>query len=759
MLKFRLYFAVFIISSYCISHSQNNDGLSIETRAYLFHIVKKSPILERNIGKAFDYAGPIIKFPDGKLNYDSIELIIINEPSLLIIRNNLIATSPNGLIAEATNKTAIWELCKQIQLVLDRKNKENTPLIDAYLDHFFDSIPKNIIRGKIYDELLNPSTSPILQTSLSLNDRITLLDLIGIKDKLEQKQVLDAQNYAINKTIKNRSFYIYKLLGGVATDFENILFACGDGSYTTGLLEERDKDEYGEWNKGLPKAIGLFPYDIDLVGGKKKELKAKRICSRNLSTVGNDKLTQIHFDVWGYNSSKQTTVVIERNNQQYHLFGSEKTRFLSPDSTFSKGITFQRIINDLDDLTFKALKNSIEGKDGFNEQIKNVQKEISETSAKIGEEEANYSILDSHDYVTKKKPSRKMRRFKRKHKNGGPVNILPTTKSRRVARSKKQTELVDLYEKYDELVALEEELIEDRIPILEEYTSKKKLLDAYRKKMGENWVAYTTKDGLYTYADGTTFDLYTQELTIPATKEAENIEIRLISIPEDFEGESSDEVMLHISKTDAQPYYDSDFQLKLEDRFDPDKFNFTQTIFSPADSTILSLIFQEYKKNELPFKIQLQANGIGLWNGEVIIRDEKQKEINGYPGETVDEKTNARLSQEFKRLRSSNLFIKIDRELTIKVNSFTDPVISNLDLEGLKLTEIAEEYVLSKNELLSAMRCISLIYKLKEELTNQATKHLNQSDSKKFIDKLDDAIQKSKVQVGKTSIRIKDFKR
>jgi hypothetical protein len=215
--------------------------------------------------------------------------------------------------------------------------------------------------------------------------------------------------------------------------------------------------------------------------------------------------------------------------------------------------------------------------------------------------------------------------------------------------------------------------------------------------------------------------------------------------------------MLHISKTDAQPYYDSDFQLKLEDRFDPDKFNFTQTIFSPADSTILNLIFQEYKKNNLPFKIQLQANGIGIWNGEVIIRDEKQKEINGYPGETLDEKTNARLSQEFKRLRSSNLFIKIDRELTIKVNSFTDPVVSNLDLEGLRLTEIAEVHLLSKNELLSAMRCISLIYKLKEELTNQATTHLNQADSKKFIDKLDGALQKSKIQIGNVYIRLKDI--
>jgi hypothetical protein len=757
MLRFRLFFAVFIVSSFWICYSQNEDGLSIETRAYLFHIVKKSPILERNIGKAFDYTGPIIKLPDGKLNYDSIELIIVNEPSLLIIRNNLIATSPKGLIAEASNKTAIWELCKQIQLVLDKKNKENTPLIDAYLSHFFDSIPKNIIRGKIYDELLNPSTSPILQTSLSLNDRIIILDLIGIKDKLEQKQVLDAQNYAINKTIKDRSFYIYNILGGQATDFENILFASGDGSYTTGLLEERDKDENGEWNKGLPKAIGLFPYDIDLVGGKKKELEAKRICSRILTTVGNDKLTQLHFDVWGYNTSKQTTVVIERNNQQYHLFGSEKTRFLSPDSTFSKGITFQRVINDLDNFTFKSLKNSIEGKGGYDEQIKMTQKYIAETLRMISEQESKYSNLESFDYVTKKKPSRSNRKLKKKNKNGGPISIQPTTKSRRTAKTKKQTELIDLYGQYDELKALEEELIGDRIPVLEEYTLKKKVLDSYRKKMGENWISYTEKDGLYTYSDGATFDIYTQEFSIPPAKEKEELIIRLIAIPEDFEGESSDEVMLHISKTDAQPYYDSDFQLKFEDRFDSDKYNFSQAIFTPSDTSILKLIFQEFNKKVFPCQIQLQANGVGIWNGEAIIRDEKQTELNGYPGGTTEEKMLSRQSLEFKQLRSSNLFIKIDRALTIKVNSFTDPVISSINLEELRLKDIAEQYKLSKNELLSALRCITLIYKLKEELAIQATNYLTQTDSKKFIDKLDGAIQKSKIQIGNVYIRIKDI--
>ena len=757
MLNFRLIIALFIITRLTIGFGQDQAGLPIETRAYLFHIVKKSPILENNIGKAFEYAGPTIKLKDGKLNYDSIEVLIINEPSLLIVRNEIISTSPKGLIAEAANKTAIWELCKQIQKVLDGKDKGDSPLINSYLDYFFDSIPKNIIRGKIYDELLKPTTSPIFQTNLSLIDRLTLLEFIGIKDKLEQKQLLDAQNYAINRTIKERALTIFNALGGKVTDFENILFACGDGSYTSGLLEERDKDEYGEYNKGLPKAIGLFPYDIEVKGAKKQEIMAKRICSRWLETVGKDKQTQLHFDVWGYNSSKQTTVVIERKNYQYHLFGSEKTRFLSPDSTFSKGITFQRIINDLDDFTYKALKNSIEGKGGYNLQIKNVQKDISETLRLIQEEESNYSDLHKTDYVTKKKPSRQMRKLKKKNKNGGPLDLKPTTKSRRNAKSNKQTELIELYERYDELQSLEKELMEDRAPLLEEYVAKKKLLDHYKSKMGENWMSYTEKDGLYTYADGATFDLYTQEFTIPASKETEPFEIRLISIPEDFEGGSSDEVMLHISKTDALPYYDSDFQLKLEDRFEPDSYNFSQVIFTKVDSSLLKLLFEEFKKNNLPFVLQLQANGVGIWNGENVIRDEKQNELTSYPGATNEEKLLSRQSTTFKQLRYSNLSIKLSRSLNIRINSFTDPVASSLSLKDLKLEELAKEYKLTKNEVLSALRCISLLQKLKEELSYQATNYLTQSDSKKFIDKIEGAIQKSKIQIGNVYIRIKDI--
>ena len=63
-------------------YSQVADRLSPEIRAYLFHVVRKSPILENNIGYAFEFMGPSILLPDKSINYDSTESILINSPSL-----------------------------------------------------------------------------------------------------------------------------------------------------------------------------------------------------------------------------------------------------------------------------------------------------------------------------------------------------------------------------------------------------------------------------------------------------------------------------------------------------------------------------------------------------------------------------------------------------------------------------------------------------------------------------------------------------
>jgi hypothetical protein len=177
-------------------------------------------------------------------------------------------------------------------------------------------------------------------------------------------------------------------LGGKATSFKNILVAAGDGSNTEGLLEEREKDERGRWNRGLPKAVGLFPYQLFI---EKKEEKKKvtekieplRITTNNFKTPGNNKFTNLHFDVWGYNSEKQTTVVIEKNGLNYHLFGSKDTRFLSPDSTFSDGTTFQSIINDLEFNKIAKINELIYGKKGYDYWIDYNEKKRDATELKI----------------------------------------------------------------------------------------------------------------------------------------------------------------------------------------------------------------------------------------------------------------------------------------------------------------------------------------------------------------------------------------
>jgi hypothetical protein len=191
----------------------------------------------------------------------------------------------------------------------------------------------------------------LLNPGLSLDDKIVFLESLRFLEDNDRLVTLEAMNYAINEYVRRRTFEIYQTLGGEATIFQNILVAAGDGSSTAGLLEEREKDERGRWNKGLPKAIGLFPYQVRLTNDaskKSQKVESLRFTRNDFKTAGNNRETNLHFDVWGYNSKKQTTVVIEKNGLSYHLFGAGDTRFLSPDSNFSDGTTFQGIINELE---------------------------------------------------------------------------------------------------------------------------------------------------------------------------------------------------------------------------------------------------------------------------------------------------------------------------------------------------------------------------------------------------------------------------
>lgn len=752
-LAFLLLFISFFSSQL---NSQVNNSLTAEVKSYLFHVVRKSPILEKNFGYAFEYFGPKVPLKDGQINYDSLETIIINEPELLVIRSAEIAKAPKGLILELSNKTAVWMLNKTLNSIQTGKNEINQEIFDNYLKVFSNNLTKQIERSKNYEAIFDPKRSPIFNSNLSLYDRCVLLGQLGFISPEEQVQILEAQHKAINETIEKYTLQIFRNLGGKSNEFENYLLAAGDGSYTAGILAERERDDDGNWNKGLPKAIGLFPYDVKV---ENKDVVPYRMISRTMETCGNGKQTNLHFDVWGYNTTKQTTIVIEKNGFTYHLFGSEKTRFLSPDSTFSKGATFQKVINDLHTNTFKELENSLKGKNGYNEQITTLQKSLEEVYILIQEKEAEYGEHTKQNYRTPKHLTRKDRKFKKENSYGGPINQTPNTKSKRKARQRRQTELVDLYLEYEAIEAELNSLIEERAPVLKEWQDKKAILDNYKRQMGLKWVNFKEVDGLYIFDDSTTFDIKTQEFIFPASDKKESFEIRLIAIPEDLVGENADEVMMHVSKVDIEPFYDADIKIEFRDLFESDAYTLSKTIFQEKDSSLLKKFFRQIDDSQLTFIFEINGNGVGKWENGSLVKDLEAVELPSYPGKTAEEIKVARADSTFSSLRKTNLFIKVDRLIYFRIESYTDPVVSNLIVKNHnKIQELITSGKITKNDALSAFRSVAVMNQLKLELNINASKYLSQEKAKKLIDQLNSSIEKSRVKIGNEVLRYKDFR-
>lgn len=746
------------------SNSQEKNNFTAEEKAYLYHIVKKSPILEKNIGRYFEYKGPMIEFASGDINYDSIESIIINQPNHLFIRSSEISKSPKGLLSEAANKMALWELNK-ILLAKRLDDEAEFPFYIHKLEEFESILIKHLPTVALKEEkgIKKPHKKlyNLLDPGLSLDDKIKMIETYHFLNSNEQLGTLSAINLSINEYVKKRTFTFYTSLGGEAEIFENILVAAGDGSNTTGLLEEREKDEQGRWNKGLPKAVGLFPYQLEFNSEMNKgaSIEPLRYSKNKLRTVGNNKITNLHFDVWGYNSKKQTTVVIERKGLSYHLFGSGKTRFLSPDSSFSDGATFQSIINQLKNDKIKVLNDKITGKKGFDYWISNYEKKKTESAKKINKYERDYSEYGYTSITTKNKMSRKDKKERERMIEENPnqplkKNFQPKTDSNKDKRSQLQEAIVrenESYKSYKKYIADLKYEKENAQKILAEYQLK---LNEYNKLMGEKWATYTYKDGIYTFEDSTQFDMLTQEFQFKEKNKEEDFEIRLLSIPFSCLSKDADEVMLHIHLADAEPSYDARLQIHLEDAFDSDKFTITKQLITKEDSVAVKQLFESIMNKKLPLIISNKGNGIGKWNGQKTIKDENPNELNSYPGANETEKQQQRMDSTFSRLRKTELIIKTKQTILFEINSYTDPVSSNLSITNPNIQSLMTKNNLSKNDVLSAYRTGFILKKLKQELNILAGEYLDPPNAKIVIDRLNTEIEKSKITIGKTSIKL-----
>ena len=759
------------ILSFFTVFSQGKGKLSPEEQAYLFHIVRKSPILEKNIGRYLEYRGPNITFASGETNYDSIESILINNPEYLFIRTSEIAKSPKGLIAETANKMALWELNK---ILLAKRLEDETEMaiygskIEQFENILVKVLPPRATKEDSKGLQPHKKIYNLLDPSMNFEDRRSMIEGYHFLNQSDQLNTLDAINIAINKYVEKRTYTFYKALGGESEMFSNILVAVGDGSNTSGLLEEREKDENGRWNRGLPKAVGLFPYQIEMILNEKRNtvIEPKRFTTNKFKLVGNNKITNLHFDVWGYNSKKQTTVVIEKNGLSYHLFGSGQTRFLSPDSTFSDGITFQTIINELKNVKIKTLHDRIFGKRGFDYWIGHYEKKKEEAAKEIKKLEIEYNDFGFTSIQTKNKMSRKGKREikelreKKPHNTIDPektANAKPKTDSQKDKRSIVQDRLIAENEAYKSYVKNIKDLKYEKAnaeKIMAEYQQK---LAYYNSLIGTNWAKYTYEDGVYTFQDSTIFDMRTQEFQFKESQDTTSFEVRLLSIPYSSMSQDADEVMMHIHLTDAEPAYDARLQIHLEDAFGSDEFTLDKQLITKEDSVAVKQLFESLLNKKLPIVMKVRGQGVGTWNGFKTVKAPNVKELSSYPGSTPEARRESRMDTSYMRLRKTELIIKTKNNITFEVNSYTDPVSSNLDINNPAVLSAMQKYGLSKNDILSAYRSAFILKKMRQELNILAGEYLDQQTAKIVLDRLNAEVDKAKVFIGKASFKVKEL--
>tara|TARA_B100000508_G_scaffold55003_3_gene42667 strand:- start:30954 stop:33191 length:2238 start_codon:yes stop_codon:yes gene_type:complete len=724
--------------------AQEDSFLTPQNKAYIYHTVRKSPILENNIGRYIVYTGKEITLPNGEINYDSTEQVIINEPSLLRIYSSEIRKAPKGILAELSNKVALWELNKVLKAQRSKDLKKEG-LEDEYEEfelYLIKELPEQAIKNRENGLKVHPKILKLNNPMLTFNDKAAMLEGFASWTDQQKMQVITAYNSAINKWVEKRSFELFKKLGGTAEMYHNVLTAAGDGSNTSGMFEEREKDERGRYNKGLPKAVGLFPYD-PYIGRKpnskknKDEILPMGYTIHTFDTPGNGKKTNMHFDVWGYNSEKQTTVVIEKGGKYYPLFGSAENRFLSPDSTFGKGVTYytliKRVRKDMADL-----EDKISGRKGLDHWIEYHEErkqdkllEIDKTEKELND--IRYSTITTND---------------KKY----------TTDSQRKKRKKRQEKVVLCYSQLAAIKKKIRELKEEKEEILTKKQALARRLQQMYDLVGEKWVPFKVSGGFYTYEDSAKFDILTQEFTFPPSNKKETFQVKLLAIPISHLSSQYDEVMLHMNITDAKPLYTAQVQLELNDVFDSDGIDLETDLLSSSDSIAVKEFFEALQEKKMYFNIIARGNGIGeLENGDIKKKKEPET-LDQYPGSSDDERRTAREDSVFKSLRTTTVTIFINRCTTLEINSFTDPVKSNFTPPSSDLAEMMDKYQLTHNEMLSAYRTFKTLQKLKRELNVMAGKYLDRPTAKDVIDRLNETITDSRISVGKTSFKYEEFK-
>ncbi len=668
------------------------QDITPQQKAWLYKIVKKTPCLNRNWISYFDYTGGIHEekivneVGDTILHtyqvtlWDSVEQNIIRDPELLKIDWPAIRNSSPGLISNAAVKLSLWELYNQI-----RNGYEESPHFSSknysqiIYSEIIQSLPPRMKKGNQVKKKYLPVVFAIINPSLNIDRKIKSFETVGNVTLQEKRKVFDRWHQLISSHIEKTSQLYFNQLLGNKTYFKGALLAVGDGSGSSGLLDEKEGTEEGkEINTGTGKGIGLFTYKMKV---RKDNLVPEYLSEIKLNALQNEP-SLVHLTLWGMDWSKPPVVVIENGKKSYVLFGTPE---FSPNPDRVPGISYFDRMEDYRERKIKQVINEL-NKDGGLLSIYRKEEAI-RNQIQFQIDSINFEVDSLRELGAISDAAIENRRFKNE------VNLSNLTdKEKRLASLQRK-----ISAEYNRIERAEKEL------------------DNMKAALGEEPQQWKKEDGLYLFEDGSIFNFKTQDLILSEDSLASSqLHVKLLAATYSAYSDAKDEVQLYVNVTGGVDHY-----LGTLNQFYK-KATFSDTLISRAffykpnaytQSNILSdkevHTLNELAKNITDKKLKVVFNLFAM--GVDILNTPLPSKINY---------TNKQNEANFKTARRSELsIIQKDDTLFIQVNAYADA--GNTSLSNIhrkqNLQQLKTKYQ-SLNPALSALRVLGILAELEKYL-------------------------------------------
>ncbi len=514
--------------------------LNSEQQAWLYRIVKKTPVLDRNWGPYFEFdeASFInVKYGQYETDYDAILQHQISFPESLTIHYDSISQTSPGLLSEAAIKLTLWELNEALKDCLYRPAQCR----DSIYSYFAQPLQK-IIPRPLNAKRSGAVLSCVMHPSLPLSKKIDQLTQQHKLDSDDQKKLLNRWRQLVTDyALTNSQAYFRRLSAG--SSFAGITFlAAGEGSGTAGLLYETELNPEDSTKEWYGKGIGLFTYEVK---NRQQTLRPLSHSTDQIQLPAN-KPASLHISLWGLNSSFKPMIIITNESKSYHLFADFASRELSVDPAAGSGISHLDRIEQYRSKKIEPLLKDLQ-KEGSLGAI--LQKEYGIKS----EIETNLSRLEAEIDTLQKETN-------------------PSLSAIDYRKKLIDTNLTNLTKKERRIHELEQKLSAEYAKIAQ---AEKKLTEM-ESLLGAHPLSWQMKGDHYLFEDGVVFNTRTQDLLFPASATPTNLDIQLLSAGYTLEGEQKDEVQMYVSLTDAPAK-------KEKESIQTEPLHFQQTFFFYPD--------------------------------------------------------------------------------------------------------------------------------------------------------------------------------